>query len=80
MERVAFWIITPICFLASAYSLLGLIMVADFSVAPNYPPGRAEFNANVWGSCTILFFVLGVMFSLLIWSSRSKRNGRSQEG
>jgi hypothetical protein len=61
------------CFLASAYSLLGLIMIADFSVDPNYPRERVEFNANLWGSSTIIFFLLGVLFLFLIWRSGRKR-------
>jgi cell division protein FtsW (lipid II flippase) len=72
MKRVGLRIIALFCFLASAYSFLGLIMIADFSVDPNYPPERVEFNANFWGSSTIIFFLLGVVFLLLIWKSQRK--------
>ncbi len=75
MTKIILWIITIFSFLACGYSALGLMMVAMLSGAPNYSPERAQFNANLWGSCTIIFFLLGVVLSVLIWNGRkSKRN------
>lgn len=58
VKRIALWIITILLFVAGAYSLLGLLMVASFSVDPGYSPERARFNANLWGSLTVVFFFL----------------------
>jgi hypothetical protein len=75
VKRIILWIITIFCFLASGYSSLNLMMVAMLSGAPHYSAERAQFSANLWGSCTIIFFVLGVVFSVLIWKTgKRKRN------
>ena len=74
MKRIIIlWIVTIFCFVASGYSVLGLMMAAMLSGAPHYSPERAQFNANLWGSCTIIFFVLGVVFSVLLWKGRKKK-------
>jgi hypothetical protein len=72
MKRVILWTATILSFLASAYSYLGIMMVASFSATPNYSPARARFNANLWGSCTIAFFCLGVVCSIILWRTRRK--------
>ena len=71
-KRIILWVITILSFLASAYSMLGVLMVASFSAAPNYPAERAQFNANLWGSCTIGFFSIGVIGSIMLWRGRRK--------
>ena len=71
-KRIILWVITILSFLASAYSVLGLLMVASFSATPNYPAERAQFNANLWGSCTIGFFSIGVIGSIMLWRGRRK--------
>jgi hypothetical protein len=73
MKRIALWIITILFFLATGYSMLGLLMVASFSGAPNYSPERARLNANLWGSLTVVFFFLGVLSSFVIWRTRKRR-------
>ena len=59
MNKIVLWIITILFFLASAYSMLGFIMIGSLSGAPNYPQERAQFNANLWGSLMVAFFLLG---------------------
>jgi cell division protein FtsW (lipid II flippase) len=66
-RKIALCTITVLCFMASAYSLMGLLMVASLSGAPNYSHERAQFNANFWGSSTIIFLLLGFMLSFFTW-------------
>ena len=77
MAKLILWIVTVLSFLACAYSFLGLMMVAMLSAAPNYSPERAQFNANFWGSCTIILLVLGVVFAVLTWKGGKKRRKSS---
>ena len=44
--------------------MLGLLMVASFSGDPNYSPQRARFNADLWGSLTLLFLSLAALLLL----------------
>ena len=67
MKRFILWSITILSILATAYSILGLLMVASFSGAPNYAPERARFNGNLWGSCTIIFFSIAMICSIILW-------------
>jgi hypothetical protein len=60
-------------FLASAYSLLGLHMVASFSGDSSYSPSRAQFNGNLGGSLTVAFFFLGTFSAFVIWRNRKRR-------
>ncbi len=71
-KRAILWAVTIISFLASAYSVLGVLMVASFSATPNYSPERARFNANLWGSCTILFLAIGIVSSIILWRNYRK--------
>jgi len=66
-KRIILWAVTILSFLASAYSVLGVLMVASFSATPNYSPERARFNANLWGWCTILFLAMGIVCSIILW-------------
>jgi uncharacterized BrkB/YihY/UPF0761 family membrane protein len=71
-RRAVLWVITTLCFLAAGYSVMALMMIASFAGDPNYSRERANFNANLWGSPTIIFFILGVIFSFLIWRRRRR--------
>ncbi len=73
VKKIVLLIITIFWFLACAYSMFGLFMVASLSGAPNYPPERAQFNANLWGSLTVLFFLLGALSAFVIWRTRKRR-------
>jgi len=73
VKRIILWIITILLFLASAYSLLGLLMVASFSGDPSYSAERARFNGNLWGSLTLVFFFLGALSAFVIWRNRKRR-------
>ena len=73
MKKIALWVITILLFLASAYSLLGLLMVASFSGDPNYSHERARFNGNLWGSLTLMFFFLGALSAFVIWRNRKRQ-------
>ena len=74
MKRIVLWSITILSVLATAYSILGLLMVASFSGAPHYSPERARFNANLWGSCTIIFFSFALTCPIILWrTGRRKR-------
>lgn len=73
MTKVILWTITIFCFLTCGYCFLGLMMVAMLSAGPNYSPERAQFNINFWVSCMLTFFILGVMFSVLIWKGRNRK-------
>ena len=73
VKKVGLWIITILFFLTSAYSLLGLFMVASFSGDPSYSPQRARFNANLWGSLTVTFFLLGALSGVALWRERKRK-------
>jgi hypothetical protein len=73
VKKIVLWIITILFFVASAYSMLGLLMVASLSGAPNYSHERAQFNANLWGSLTAVFFILGGFSAFVLWRNRKRR-------
>ena len=72
MKRIIIWAVAALSFVASAYSLLGVGMVASLSGAPNYSPERARFNASLWGSSTIVFFSIGVICLIFLWRIHRK--------
>ena len=74
MKRIILWSFTILNVVATAYSFLGLLMVASFSGAPNYTPERARFNGNLWGWGTIIFFSFALTCSIILWRiGRRKR-------
>jgi hypothetical protein len=73
VKKTALWVITILFFLASAYSMLSLLMVASLSGGPNYSPERAQLNANLWGSLSVGFFLFGALFAFVLWRNRKRR-------
>jgi len=73
MKKIALWMVTILLFLASAYSLLGWLMVGSFSRDPSYSSQRARFNGNLWGSLTVAFFFLATFSAFVIWRHRKRQ-------
>jgi hypothetical protein len=72
MKRIILWAVTILSFMATAYAMLGVLMVASFSATPNYSPERVRLNENLWGSCTVLFFSVDTICSIILWRNYRK--------
>ena len=60
--------------LALLFCLLGVIQAAWLSATPHFPMERTRRNLLVWGSGTLLSFVMLCVFAFILYRARGKRS------
>ena len=68
--RGTLWAGLVVSVLASAYSILSLVMVASLSGAPNYPLERAQYNQRVWLMALVAALLVGIICAMFLVRSR----------
>jgi hypothetical protein len=73
-KKALLWIGLAFSVMGILYCVLWAIQSAWLSAIPNYPLERAQYNFNVSGSLSLLFFVISLVIGFFLYDGRKRRN------
>lgn len=73
-SKIWFLILSILCFLGSAFSYFGLLMIGSFKVSPSYPPERADYNMKIYFLVFFVSILLGIIFAVSAFSNHKRKN------
>jgi len=73
-RKIWFLILSILCFLGSAFSYFGMLMIGSFKVSLGYPPERADYNMKIYFSAFSASILLGIIFAVSAFINHKRKN------